>query len=80
MFIASTARNAQSMLRTKRARVYAQCIFKISWSCFVTHEITSVTRESELFPVCIGQVQPNRIKTHGTRWYVTGKLMPRRYF
>ena len=31
--------------------------FKISWSCFVAHEITIVSSESELFPVSIGQVQ-----------------------
>ena len=35
---------------------YAQCIFKIKWSGFLVHEITSVSGESELFPVGIGQL------------------------
>ena len=63
----------------KLARVFAQCIFKISWSRFVVHEITSVSGESELFPVGIGQVQRNIIKTHGTSCYVNGELISRRY-
>ena len=36
--------------------------------------------ESELFPVGIGQVKGNSIKTHGTSCYVTGELIAGRYF
>ena len=60
--------------------VHAQCIFKISWSGFVVHEITSVSGESELSPVGTGQVKRNSIMTHGTSCYVTGELIARRYF
>ena len=47
---------------------------------FFVHEITSVSGESELFPVGIGQVKRNSIKTHGTSCYVTGELIARCYF
>ena len=40
----------------------------------MVHEITTISGESELFPVGIVQVQQNRIKTHGTSCYVNGKL------
>ena len=52
----------------------------VSWSGFVVHEITSVSGESELFPVGIGQIKRNSIKTHGTSCDVTGELIARRYF
>ena len=59
---------------------FMHSIFKISWSDFVVHEITPVSGEPELFPVGIGQVKRNSIKTHGTSCYVTGELIARRYF
>ena len=35
---------------------------------------------NQSFPVGIGQVKRNCIKTHGTSCYVTGELIARRYF
>ena len=34
----------------------------VSWYCFVAFEITSVSRESELFPAGIGQVQETEFR------------------
>ena len=41
---------------------YAQCIFDISWSCFVAHEITSVSGELELFPPALDKFNESELR------------------